>query len=194
MVKLLTYIVLLFATNYAYSQISIFYDATTNKFTEKNDYQQEGSDLWVGIGVNGIVLNEINLIDTIKLFSSFGCAQYQLSDTTLTIYLWLDYYYGSDCLCTEYDNFCTPDTGNCDLKIRFFATQKGLSCYFSKIRFKYINLEKIATLSCYICSENYLKLTKKNYDIENSKFKNSIDFSYSNLDYYLELSTYLIEV
>ena len=111
-VKLLACLVLLFTANSAISQISVFYDVTKNKFTEKNDYHQEGSDLWVGVGVNGLVLYETNLIDTAKLFSSFGCAQYQLSDTIYTIYLWLDYYYSSDCLCTENDNSCTPDTTN----------------------------------------------------------------------------------
>jgi len=193
MVKLLAFVVLLFTVNYACSQISVFYDVTKNKFTEKNDYHQEGSDLWVGIGVNGLVLYETNLNDTVKLFSSFGCAQYQLSDTSLTIYLWLDYYYSGDCLCTENDNFCKPDTSNSDLKIRFYSTKKGLSCYVSKITQKNNNLEKMARLSSYLCSKDYLKLTKKDCDIVNSKYKESIDFTYSNLDNYLELLTYLIE-
>lgn len=191
---MLACLVLLFTANSAISQISVFYDVTKNKFTEKNDYHQEGSDLWVGVGVNGLVLYETNLIDTAKLFSSFGCAQYQLSDTIYTIYLWLDYYYSSDCLCTENDNSCTPDTSNCDLKIRFYSTKKGLSCDVGKIAIKNINVEKMAALSSYICSEDYLKLTKKDSDSDNGKYNKSIDFTYENLDRYLAFTTYLIGI
>ena len=187
-------LVLLFTANCASSQIYVFYDVKTNKFTEKNDYHQEGSDLWVGVGVNGLVLNETNLIDTQKQFSSFGCAQYQLSDTTFTIYLWLDYYYGSDCLCTENDNSCKADTSNCDLKIRFYSTKKGLSCDVGKIAIKNINVEKMAELSSYICSEDYLNLTKKYSDSDSLKHNKSIDFTYENLDRYLELTTYSIGI
>jgi hypothetical protein len=193
MVRILIGVVFLFTVGYALGQVSVYYDITQNKFTEKNDYYQEGSNLWVGIGVNGVVLNETNLIDTVKLFSSFGCTQYHLSDTSLTLYLWLDYYYGSDCLCTENDDFCKPDTSSCDLKIRFYSTKKGLSCYIGKITLRNINIEKMSSLSNYICSEDYLKLTNEINDLGNIKYKKTKDFTYSNLDSYLELLIYLIE-
>lgn len=192
LIKLLACIVLLFTINCASSQISIFYDVTKSKFTEKNDFYIEGADLWVGVGVNGLVLNETNKSDTLKIFSSFGCAQYQLSDTTFTIYLWLDYYYGFDCLCAQNDNSCKPDTSNCDLKIRFYSTKKGLSCDVGKIAIKNLNVEKMAALSSYVCSEDYIKLTKEDCDSDNGKQNKSIDFTDSNLDCYLELMRYLI--
>jgi hypothetical protein len=194
MVKSLCCLILLFSAIDSFSQISVVYNSTKNEFTKNNDYPQEGSDLWVGIGVNGLVLKETNSIDTVDIFSSFGCVQYQISDSTFTIYLWLDYYYGGDCLCTENDISCKPDTSYSDLKIRFYSTPKGLSCHFSKITIKDINSENLAIFSSYLCSKDYVKLRKKDCFIVNNEQKKTIDYTYLFLGDYLKILTYLYEI
>lgn len=199
MERIIVLIILLCSYLSLFSQISFFFNENTHSISKKSNYYEDGLEFWVGVGHREIeVYRIINNTDTILLFSSFGCTQYQYDGKSLTLYVWVDYYFSNDfssnCLCVDdSDKPCKPDTSVCDIKFRFNYMENYLTCSVSDLKKKYdFDSQKIEEMYSTITSSSYIKLTLFDAFFSKKKYQYSYGITTRYIFNYYDLALYCL--
>lgn len=195
MVRLIKVILLLFVVIPSSSQVSFFLNEETRTIEKVSDYNEEGSELWTGIIPLGLMVYRIIQSDTIPIYISIGCTQYQMDYNNLNLYIWMDNYYGSDCLCADSEDPCRPDTSICNIKIKFTYTKDKLICSLSDLRPDYYidTMVEFKQALNAISSSKFCKLTSINKIFKKKCFNYTIDIIRKYYSFYYDIAIHYLK-